>query len=640
MTEVKPSLFQELKRYSLNEIRDCLGCTSENVKAYINTLRKYGIVKIVKKDSLDFADLTNDDLVIADSAEEVSGACYKFDFVGIVAVKDKVVFCYPKYIKYSDKEKILEELKQAIKAIRKYDSKGELVHLHNRDDKGEYNKLALSLHILQDYFENGVYTNIQEIIETNGDGEIDWDRTINETFAYIKDNRPYYLELKTRSSQNDDFDYFKRLHECIVTQCSKYLKKLDVLDFFDMPEVLLSELELKDFGDTDYILYRLEREIANQFITRKQRLLKTLYTFVATSGTSSQENSYSLYGTNCMNLVWEKACGQIFGNEYETLKRHIPNPMWLLDGKEVSSETLIPDIVTRHNYPDGSKLFYILDGKYYLPRITNNKISGNPGVQDVVKQFVYHKAFLDYIFSQYHCTVFNAFLFPMFSDSDESENIKLRGHVTMIDWGVESLVPLYLLFLRPSFVWDAYIKGKSCKDELNKVRSKVQFQDVFSGILGTSQTLLRKKKENVDNQLTMVGYLKQPYFNFIADALLMPGSFLFYFYRTKDGFKYPIHPDLKHCKNFIGYTDDGQIIYGDISKNISVMDAEKLQAELKKRGLSGFIPSAEDYIVIEICNYKIDNTINMSVLRESINAYKGNDATNAHSPKVIDRVNE
>lgn len=175
--------------------------------------------------------MTNDDLVIADSAEEVSGACYKFDFVGIVAVKDKVVFCYPKYTKYSDKEKILEELKLAIKAIRKYDSKGELVHLHNRDDKGEYNKLALSLHILQDYFENGVYTNIQEIIETNGDGEIDWDRTINETFAYIKDNRPYYLEVKTRSSQNDDFDYFKRLHECIVTLCSKYLKELTILDF-------------------------------------------------------------------------------------------------------------------------------------------------------------------------------------------------------------------------------------------------------------------------------------------------------------------------------------------------------------------------------------------------------------------------
>ena len=639
MTEVKPSLFQELKRYSLNEIRACLGCTSENVKAYINTLRKYGIVKLVKKDSLDFADLTNDDLVIADSAEEVSGACYKFDFVGIVAVKDKVVFCYPKYTTYSDKEKILEELKLAIKAIRKYDSKGELVHLHNRDDKGEYNKLALSLHILQDYFENGVYTNIQEIIETNGDGEIDWDRTINETFAYIKDNRPYYLELKTRSSQNDDFDYFKRLHECIVTQCSKYLKELTILDFFDMPEVLLSELDLKDFGDTDYILYRLEREIANQFITRKQSLLKTLYTFVATSGTSSQENSYSLYGTNCMNLVWEKACGQIFGNEYDTLKKYIPKPLWELDGEtDNKADTLIPDIVTRHTYSDGSELFYILDGKYYLPRITNNKISGNPGVQDVVKQFVYHKAFLDYIFSQYHCTVFNAFLFPMLSDSGETENIKLRGHVTMMDWGVETLVPLYLLFLRPSFVWNAYIKGKSCKGELDRIRSEARFQDVFSEILRSSQTLQRVQKEDGNKPLAMVGYLKQPYFDFIINNPSNPKTFLFYFYRTKDGFKYPIHPDLKLCKDFIGYTDDNRIIRGRVSKKITVMNSEKLCGELQKVGFLDGAHSAEDYIVVEICDCKLDETINMVDLRNLIKAYKGNDATNAHSPKVINII--
>ena len=105
MTEEKPSLFQELKRYTPREIRELLGCTSENVKAYINTLRKYGIVKIVKNESLDFADLNNDDLVIADSAEEVLGACYKFDFVGVVAVKNKVILCYPKYTSSTDEKK-------------------------------------------------------------------------------------------------------------------------------------------------------------------------------------------------------------------------------------------------------------------------------------------------------------------------------------------------------------------------------------------------------------------------------------------------------------------------------------------------------------------------------------------------------
>ena len=488
MAGAKPFFFQELKGYSLNEIRERLECTSENIKAYINTLRKYGIVKIVKKDSLDFADLTNDDLVIADSAEEVSGACYKFDFVGVIAVKDKVVFCYPKYTTSEDYKKIRDELKLAIKAIRKYDSKGELVHLHNRNDKGEYNKLALSLHILQDYFENGVYTNIQEIIETNGEGEIDWDRTINETFAYIKNNRPYYLELKTRSSQNDDFDYFKRLHECIVTQCSKYLKELTILDFFNMSEVLLSELDLKDFGDKDYILYRLEREIANQFITRKQNLLKTLYTFVATSGTSSQENSYSLYGTNCMNLVWEKACGQIFGNIHDQVKSEIKKPQWFLNGGCFESDTLIPDIITKCVIND-CEVFCILDGKYYLVK-ADSSISGNPGVQDVIKQFAYHESFHDYLRTQHCESVFNAFLFPL-SDARISpeKDILIRGFVTMLKWGVEQLVPIYLVFLKPEYVWTSYLNGSIQKPALIEAMKRIRLEDVFRNVLRYPDTL-------------------------------------------------------------------------------------------------------------------------------------------------------
>lgn len=444
MTQTKPSYFRELKRYSLDNVKEVLECKSEEAKQYLNTLRKYGIVKLVKSGSLDFADMTNDDLLIADSAEDVSGACYKFDFVGVAAVKDRVFFSYPKYVADgSDKEK---ELKFAIKAIRKYDA--------------------------------------------NGEGEIDWDRTINETFAYLKNNRPYYLELKTVSSQSDDFDYFKRLHECIVTACSEYLEKLSLLDLFDIPQVLLSEQELKDFGDTDYIRYRLEREIANQFITRKQNLLKTLYTFVAESGTEAQENSYSLYGTNCMNLIWEKACGEIFGNEYDSLKKEIPHPQWYFGDSTdpIKTDTLIPDIVTRFNSGD-SEVFSILDGKYYLIHTKGKEISGNPGVQDVVKQFVYNKAFMQYIVEQRFARVLNGFLFPeceyleIPNEVDPTGNIRIVGRVTMMDWGekssdgqkMESLVPIFLIFLKPAFVWDAYIQGSQRKDELVAALKKYKF---------------------------------------------------------------------------------------------------------------------------------------------------------------------
>lgn len=471
MNMINPSFFRELKRYSLENVKDVLGCKSEEAKQYLNTLRKYGIVKLVKKNSSDFSDMTNDDLVIADSAEDISGTCYKFDFVGVAAVRDKVFFSYPKYVGNNADTK--KELKLAIKAIRKYDVNGELVHLHNYDDKTGHNKLALALHILQDYFDNGIYTNYQEIIETNGEGEIDWERTINETFAYLKNNRPYYLELKTISSQSDDFDYFKRLHECVVTQCSEYLDKLSLLDLFDIPQVFLSEQELKDFGDTDYILYRLEREVANQFITRKQNLLKTLYTFVAESGTEAQENSYSLYGTNCMNLIWEKACGEIFGNEYDSLKKEIPHPHWYFgDSTEpIKTDTLIPDIVTRFNSGD-SEVFSILDGKYYLIQTKGNEISGNPGVQDVVKQFVYNKAFMKYIVEQRFARVLNGFLFPeceyleIANEVDPMGNIRIIGRITMMDWGEETLVPIFLIFLKPTFVWDAYVQGIQRKDEL------------------------------------------------------------------------------------------------------------------------------------------------------------------------------
>lgn len=40
----------------------------------------------------------------------------------------------------------------------------------------------------------------------------------------IEDNRPYYMELYTEKSVEDDMDYFKRLHECVLTECSRQLR--------------------------------------------------------------------------------------------------------------------------------------------------------------------------------------------------------------------------------------------------------------------------------------------------------------------------------------------------------------------------------------------------------------------------------
>ena len=106
----------------------------------------------------------------------------------------------------------------------------------------------------------------------NGEGEILWGKTIDESFALIEDNRPYYMELYTEKSVEDDMDYFKRLHECVLTECSKQLHAAQLDELFDMDRIELSEETLEDFGDKEYILERIVKELNLQFNTHRQIL--------------------------------------------------------------------------------------------------------------------------------------------------------------------------------------------------------------------------------------------------------------------------------------------------------------------------------------------------------------------------------
>lgn len=73
-----------------------------------------------------------------------------------------------------------------------------------------------------------------------------WERTINETFTLLSNNRPYYTDLQTKRRVSDEFDYFKRLHECVVTRASKELIDADLLDLFEITEVDVSDEDLDD----------------------------------------------------------------------------------------------------------------------------------------------------------------------------------------------------------------------------------------------------------------------------------------------------------------------------------------------------------------------------------------------------------
>ncbi len=444
MAEFKSEYVKEQKRYTKNDLRVLFSFTEDEVQAFIQRLKAYGVMKAVKNSpgQRDMTDLIDDDLAVTDDTAGGNECFYVFTFVGILTVGNRVIKCYPKYIAQATDP--TPELKQIIKVLQRYGSKEQIINMYNGSGSDtSFNLLAVMLFLLDDYHQNGPYINTQDIVEINGEGPILWDQTINNGFTILRNNRPYYVDLYTERSVDDENDLFYRLHKCIVTECSCQLRDAGILDLFDWVEAVVSEESRSDLGDDDYLLYRLQSELNIQYNTHKQILLKTLYAYIAHHRTLADNYGISMYGTTSFNLVWEDACKEVFGNCLQIQLRNLDLPSNLVDGYAPSSllgdiiehpkwigynddqtafskeagKTLIPDLISIYN-SGNIHAFIIFDAKYYCIQLERGKmLRGQPGVEDVTKQYLYQLAYHDFIVAHNFNTVKNCFLMPTEGDS-------------------------------------------------------------------------------------------------------------------------------------------------------------------------------------------------------------------------------
>ncbi|KIR03776.1 hypothetical protein P261_02591 [Lachnospiraceae bacterium TWA4] len=466
---------REQKRYTQKELCEILECTEDQIVFLIRKLKEFGILKSVKSSEIqrNMTDLLQEDIEVVDVDLSETKYYYVFTFVGAIVVAGRVLKCYPKYILNTDKPE--KELKQIVKVLEKYNSKEQIIHMFNDDSEdGTFNLLSVLLFFLQDYFENGVYSNSEEIIESNGAGEILWDKTINETFMLLSNNRPYYTDLKTRRKVNNDYDYFKRLHECVLTMASVELRDAGLLDLFEISEVNLTDEEIDDFGEKEFILYKIENELNIQFNTRKQIVLRTIYAYIQHSGSLYDINSISLFGTNSFNLVWEKVCADIMDNQLDKplgqLKLPVPlkdsynkkqkliqiieKPLWTATGK-TANDTLKPDLITISKV-DEKYHFIIFDAKYYNAHLDLGMYpTGQPGIESITKQYLYQLAYQNFIKDHEFSTVRNCFLLPT-----ESDEIIEKGEARLEMLADLGLQDIKVRLLPVKKVYDLYLSGK------------------------------------------------------------------------------------------------------------------------------------------------------------------------------------
>ena len=468
---------REQKRYTQKDLCKNLECSESLVIPIIRKLKEFGILKAVKATDTqkDLSDLIDEDVELADVAAGESDFFYVFSFVGIIIVGGRVLKIYPKYLLKSNCPD--NQFRQLLKVLEKYNSKKQIIRVFNDSDEGSsFNLLAVLLFLLQDYFENGVYNQTEESIESNGSGEILWDKTINETFTFLSNNRPYYIDIQTKKRTTNEFDYFTRLHECVLTLASRELKEAGLLDLFEIPDVEISEENLDDFGDQDYILYRIETELNTQFNTRKQLVLKTLFAYIAHKGSLYDIDCFSLFGTNRFNLVWEDICAEIMDNQLnstlESIKLPtslkpeyspkyrlidlIEKPLWSITEK-TAHDTLIPDIIAI----DGNQ-FIIIDAKYYNTRLVKGaEPKGQPGIDSITKQYLYQLAYQKFIREHDFDYIKNCFLLPT-----ENDSIENGGEVSLDMLHDLKLQNIQVRFLPAAYVYSCYLADKKISTEL------------------------------------------------------------------------------------------------------------------------------------------------------------------------------
>lgn len=104
---------REQKRYTKNEIKSIFSFSESEAESFIRRLKSFGIMKAVKNTAgqRDLSDLSDADIEIADDTGESSECFYVFTYVGVLTIGDRVVKCFPKYIRFLYKGIIIKHNK-------------------------------------------------------------------------------------------------------------------------------------------------------------------------------------------------------------------------------------------------------------------------------------------------------------------------------------------------------------------------------------------------------------------------------------------------------------------------------------------------------------------------------------------------
>ena len=146
-------------------------------------------------------------------------------------------------------------------------------------------------------------------------------------------------------------------------------------------------------------------------------------------------------------------------------------------------------------------------------------------------------------------------------ESDTSDNPK---YADVPYWSMQKntfneLPTLQVIKLNPNSVWESYLKNHPINPEIwDSIKTTPTKNYLYHNESDNSFSFIQDYQKHI-----LVGFLRQDYFNAIKDQK----EFYFYFYATnlEQNFRFPLHPYIDFCKEFIGYSSEkNQFIRGKL----------------------------------------------------------------------------
>lgn len=401
---------------------------------------------LVSEDSLNnlFKDETDKiiNLFLKEGIYKKYGNFFLLEYVGIIAYNKIIIAVLPKFLKKADfsYEKKGEILKLIIEVIKRY--KNDIIFNTEQSENIGENIFAIIDYFFKDYINNGLYKTFIEKLKFNGNGEIDWEETIENENSYLINDFPVYLNFYTEETENDNNDFIQKVHKYILYRCKNYLLNSEIQKNLNLIEIPYFDFFVDEYiEDKNYIINQIDNRLNLEFNEQKIILLKKMKIFIKEIY-SKADDGLELWGVNKFWAIWEKCCKNIFKDEKEHYKKII-KPIWsnLQEDIKKEKDTLIPDILRREE-----EVFYILDAKYYDFYFEDNGqlVGSPPGIESIIKQYTYELAL-----KKYFKNIKNYFIIPAI------EETKVIGKV---NFDIFNLQPIKVLQLDYKICFNMYLK--------------------------------------------------------------------------------------------------------------------------------------------------------------------------------------